>query len=69
MREYKPAKHPKTGKWHVVGHIGGGQYMQVGGPFESKSKVEKWILTQFRADADAKRLSYQAAFGNADCEF
>jgi hypothetical protein len=69
MREYKPAKHPKTGKWHAVGYIGGGQYMQIGGPFGSKSKVEKWISIQSRADADSKRLSCRAAFKNADCEF
>ena len=54
MRVYKPAKHPKSGKWHVVGHIGGGQYMQVSGPFASKEHAEKWIPGQMKADSAAR---------------
>lgn len=54
MKEYKPAKHPKTGKWHVVGHIGGGKYMQISGPFASKGVAEKWIPGQLKADSAAR---------------
>jgi hypothetical protein len=54
MRAYKTARHPKTNAWHVVGHIGGGQYMEISGPFASKAHAEKWIPGQLKADSAAK---------------
>ena len=54
MKTYKPAKHPKSGQWHVVGHIGGGQYMEISGPFDSQEDAEKWIPGQLKADSAAK---------------
>jgi hypothetical protein len=55
MKKYKPAKHPKTGAWHIVGYIGNGQYMELSGPFQSILEAEAWITIQHSADRDSRR--------------
>jgi hypothetical protein len=55
MRTYKTAIHPKTGKPHVVGYVGDGQWMEINGPYPSRVEAERACLTYERAEISEKK--------------
>jgi hypothetical protein len=50
MRQYKTAKHPKTGKVHVIGYVGSGQWMEISGPHQSLGEAKRACLGYERAE-------------------
>jgi len=52
--QYKTAKHPRTGKWHVVGKAGR-FWMQVSEGFSTAKQAEARMKRQYAADRAAIR--------------
>jgi len=52
--QYKTARHPRTGKWHVVGKTGR-YWMQVSDGFSTARQAEAKMKRQYRADRAAIR--------------
>lgn len=53
--QYKPAQHPATGAWYVMGNCGGGHFMQMFGPYSTCAECDERCALQRRIDASALR--------------
>ena len=54
MRQYKTASHPKTGKAHVIGYVGGGRWMEISGPYPSIDEARRACLGYELAERSAR---------------
>jgi hypothetical protein len=49
-KTYDVAKNPSDGKWYVIGNCGGGYWMPVSDPLDSKKEAQKHAKIQVRID-------------------
>ncbi len=54
---YKVARHPRTGKWYVVGKAGN-YYMPVRGPYDTYQEAKAMMIHQQKADRAMKAELY-----------